>query len=733
VAKTFAPSSGTTSTLSYQFDGNASGGLGQRTSAALTGSLTGTNTSTYGTFARLSSFATSGSETGALGTPVNQTFDATGQVATRAPADATDTMTWDALGRLIAVARRDGSNNGFNWTAVYDGLGRRLQTTQQTVSGGTASGTPLVIQSSYDPEVEFMELAVTTNGQRDWLVRGPDISGAYGAMQGTGGIEAVFNATSSTTTGVISDIYGHTEATVVGTTVTWNAVHSTGYGPAPGNNAVPIDGSHDISEALAWRGHYIDATGYYYMGARYYAPDSGTFLSCDPLGHAASMDLYNYADGDPVNGFDPDGRCVDGFDSGESNSIAADAPNSLSFDIGNLIGAAWSGTVEGAQQEFTNGINEWGQASQNQSTTWQELMDPNTRDITAETMLFSAERTLTNEALGLGGTLSGFTDPTGLSKYEFGYLQDAANQEFNNIGQNLGIDYNSAAGQTASIYTGAAVFGATLALGGPEAEAAEEAGAAKGLTYCFPKGTKVETPTGKRNIEDIKVGDKVLSYDLGTKKVVERTVTQLIRKATQHWYHIQVGDEVIKATGAHPFWVVNKGRWISARDLKPGMELRKFDGNIVKISSVEMEKLTTPEGTYNMEVEHDHDYFAGTAGCTVLVHNTDPNDILFSRDPAAINSSTTFGKLGPWANRTLGDAVEEAKALGQLPEGLTLNASWVVGPSGDVNMVTANNRTLWVAQQAGLQNVSVQGLESDSISKIVDTHLGESGGPFCAP
>jgi len=32
------------------------------------------------------------------------------------------------------------------------------------------------------------------------------------------------------------------------------------------------------------------------------------FISPDPLGHGASMSLYDYANGDPVNGLDPDGR-----------------------------------------------------------------------------------------------------------------------------------------------------------------------------------------------------------------------------------------------------------------------------------------------------------------------------------------------------------------------------------------------------------------------------------------
>jgi len=46
--------------------------------------------------------------------------------------------------------------------------------------------------------------------------------------------------------------------------------------------------------------------------ARYYEPTSGRFLSADPMGQAASPSLYDFAGGDPVNFFDPDGRCPGG-------------------------------------------------------------------------------------------------------------------------------------------------------------------------------------------------------------------------------------------------------------------------------------------------------------------------------------------------------------------------------------------------------------------------------------
>jgi RHS repeat-associated protein len=311
LSETFAPSSGTTSTLTYQFDGNTTGGLGQRTSAALSGAQTGANTSTLGTYARLTQQNVSGSEIQppAIASPVNNTFDATGQMATHNPGGNSDTLTWDALGRLVSM-QRNPTGNGFAWTAVYDGLGRRLQTSQQTITGGTNSGSPLVTQSSFDPDVEFLELAVTVNGTREWLVHGPDTDGGYGDLQGMGGVDAVVNDSSSVATGVFSDIYGHAVATVSGTTVTWNPVRSSGYGPQPGTTATPLDGTHDLSALLNWHGKYVDGTGYFYLGTRYYDPSSGTFLSADPLGHAASMDLYSYCGGDPINNYDPNGRCA---------------------------------------------------------------------------------------------------------------------------------------------------------------------------------------------------------------------------------------------------------------------------------------------------------------------------------------------------------------------------------------------------------------------------------------
>lgn len=47
------------------------------------------------------------------------------------------------------------------------------------------------------------------------------------------------------------------------------------------------------------------------LGARYYDPTLGRFLSPDPIGHAGGLNLYGYCGNDPVNKVDPSGLIDD--------------------------------------------------------------------------------------------------------------------------------------------------------------------------------------------------------------------------------------------------------------------------------------------------------------------------------------------------------------------------------------------------------------------------------------
>ena len=56
-------------------------------------------------------------------------------------------------------------------------------------------------------------------------------------------------------------------------------------------------------------GYYMDVdTAQYYLGARFYAPGIGRFLSRDPLGFAANdANLYRYVGNNSINAVDPSG------------------------------------------------------------------------------------------------------------------------------------------------------------------------------------------------------------------------------------------------------------------------------------------------------------------------------------------------------------------------------------------------------------------------------------------
>jgi RHS repeat-associated protein len=248
-------------------------------------------------------------------------YDPAGNVTNRLFANGkAQTLTWDAVGRLVSVTERTYSTNGFNWTAIYDALGRRLETVQvPVVNSATNSAMTLKIDSYYDPQVEFGEIGVAVNGRRTWKIVGPDGDRGFGSMQGVGGLEATVRESDLQTTPVLNDYSGNVLATISATNVNWSPVRLSGYGPEIGHQASPLSVGTALAETLVWRSRRIDPTGLYCLGARYYDPMAGRFLTPDPLGHEASWDLYSFCSGDPLNRFDPTGRFGKGFSEGLEN------------------------------------------------------------------------------------------------------------------------------------------------------------------------------------------------------------------------------------------------------------------------------------------------------------------------------------------------------------------------------------------------------------------------------
>ncbi|MFT9078474.1 polymorphic toxin-type HINT domain-containing protein [Ethanoligenens sp.] len=136
---------------------------------------------------------------------------------------------------------------------------------------------------------------------------------------------------------------------------------------------------------------------------------------------------------------------------------------------------------------------------------------------------------------------------------------------------------------------------------------------------CFVAGTRVLTAAGTIPIEEIKTGDLVYSEDPETGKTGLKRVVRTYVHETYELVHVHVGNEEIKTTREHPFWVIKKG-WVGAGELKPGDILKLESGKAQPVQSISVEKLGTPVAVYNFEVADWHTYFVGNNN--ILVHNT---------------------------------------------------------------------------------------------------------------
>jgi hypothetical protein len=146
---------------------------------------------------------------------------------------------------------------------------------------------------------------------------------------------------------------------------------------------------------------------------------------------------------------------------------------------------------------------------------------------------------------------------------------------------------------------------------------------------CFVAGTPVHTKEGLKPIEEIKVGDEVLSYDQQTKRTEYKPVTQTYIKQATSLVAVTVAGETapIVATPEHPFLIRrardglasgdDDGEWKAAGELQVGAEVLRPDGSWVGV--VALDRRAEAATVYNFEVEDNHDYFVGQRGA--LVHN----------------------------------------------------------------------------------------------------------------
>ncbi len=128
---------------------------------------------------------------------------------------------------------------------------------------------------------------------------------------------------------------------------------------------------------------------------------------------------------------------------------------------------------------------------------------------------------------------------------------------------------------------------------------------------CFLKETPIQMADGtSKNIEDIKIGDMVLSFDEQEKKLVADEVKNVAKQKADNYIII---NGHLRVTPNHPFY--SNGRWMPIGDLQVGDVI--FTSQAKEELITEIVKVEDTVEVYDIEVNPYHNYFAGG----YLVHN----------------------------------------------------------------------------------------------------------------
>ena len=132
---------------------------------------------------------------------------------------------------------------------------------------------------------------------------------------------------------------------------------------------------------------------------------------------------------------------------------------------------------------------------------------------------------------------------------------------------------------------------------------------------CFGAGTPVHTRSGLRAIEDLKIGDQVLTQDATSGALGFEPILAVLHNPPSSVLRVELdgGDSII-ATEIHRFWQAGQG-WKMTRELTPGDRLRVLGGT-VKVMALSREPRQL---VYNLEVARKADFFVGRQGA--LVHD----------------------------------------------------------------------------------------------------------------
>ncbi|MEU0226244.1 RHS repeat-associated core domain-containing protein [Streptomyces sp. NPDC006284] len=205
---------------------------------------------------------------------------------------------------------------GGNTNFTYDGDGNETSAASPTGTRTGGQWTPYTQLSALTASGTASTYGYAGLDHNDRLTRGSSAftNAAIGMTRenGTGFVREPSGTLTAMTAGGASQYYlTDVQGSVIGL-VDATGKRTATYSYGPYGEARTTSGTN---QPYRYTGTYLDPSGLYKMGARYYDPQLGRFTQPDPSGKESN--LYAYAAGDPVNRIDPSGLDFLGLSGGE--------------------------------------------------------------------------------------------------------------------------------------------------------------------------------------------------------------------------------------------------------------------------------------------------------------------------------------------------------------------------------------------------------------------------------
>ncbi|WP_433236036.1 RHS repeat-associated core domain-containing protein [Actinomadura nitritigenes] len=396
-------------------------------------------------------------------------------------------------------------------------------------------------------------------------------------------------------------------------------------------------------------------TGLTDIGARWYEPDTGTFLSLDPLLQDTDTQQqagYNYAGSNPITYSDPSGstRCDVGACPTPWQNVHGpnfcDTHDCSRHGGGKYNGHPWddpdlnpySGNPANGRRYLYN---------PGRYNNWENFLHRNKRIAEAgERALIAARRAaeqaanrredILNKALqaqthrSIWGTIVHIGAVAAPIVAGIGTF---AGCEFltDGVGSIGCVEAGEAAdeGVEALEGLGLAADAGEEALGGAEEAGAGVEDEGEGLCNSFAGSTRVLMADGtSKSIDKVKVGDKIANNLPGVHKGEPdqaHTVTAIhVTKTDRNYTDVTVvtpdGQMTITGTAHHLYWDETTRAWTRADQLRVGGRLQTREGHTTAITA--LHSYTATMVTYNLTIDHLHTYYVEAGATPVLVHNT---------------------------------------------------------------------------------------------------------------